>query len=453
MSEQIIAKHLPRFIAELTEWLRIPSISADPVYKASVTQAAQWLADHLKNLGAHDIALNVTAGHPIVTARLGNDPKKPTVLVYGHYDVQPPDPLELWTTPAFEPEIRDGKMYARGVSDDKGQVFMHVKAAEMLQAAGEIPCNILFLIEGEEECGSTNLETFVIEHRDALKCDAVLISDTSIIATDIPSLTVGLRGLAYIEVTLTGANRDLHSGIYGGNVGNPIHALSKMIAQLHDEKGRVTVPGFYDRVRPFSAEERKAINEAPFNETEYKQSLAVKALQGEEGYSVLERVGIRPCLDCNGIWGGYTGEGAKTVLPSKAHAKISMRLVADQNHDEAADQLIAYLEKLVPPTMTLATKKLHGGPSALTRTDGKAYKAAFDAFGTVWNKTPIPMYEGGSIPIVSVLSKNLGVDVVLMGFGLDSNAIHSPNEHFDVAMIPKGIAAIMQFHKNFAKAA
>ncbi len=440
---------LDRYLSELFDWLRIPSISADPAYKNDVQRAAQWLADHFKTIGASDVTIHPTAGHPIVTARIGNDPSKKTVLVYGHYDVQPPDPIELWTTPAFEPQIRDGKLYARGASDDKGQVFLHLKAAEEMGV--NPPCNIVFLIEGEEECGSDNLVPFIEAHKDLLKCDAVLISDTSIIATDIPSLTVGLRGLAYIEVTLTGPNRDLHSGVYGGAVENPIHALSRMIAQLHDKDGIITIPGFYDRVQKHSEADRKAMNEAPFDLEAYKKDLGIAEVKGEAGYTTIERTGIRPCLDCNGIWGGYTGEGAKTVLPSKAHAKISMRLVPDQNHDEAATQLIAHLESLTPPTMKLSVEKLHGGPGAVTRTDSDAYKAAHEAFKNAWSKAPIPTYEGGSIPIVSDFARILGVEVVLMGFGLNSDALHSPNEHFTVAHIPKGIATIKAFYDEFAK--
>lgn len=451
MSLDLATSHLDRFISELSEWLRIPSVSADPAFNAQTQQAATWLVDHLTALGATDATAHTTPGHPIVTARIGNDPAKPTVLVYGHYDVQPADPLELWQTPAFEPEIRDGKLYARGACDDKGQVFLHLKAAELLQKNGGLPCNLVFLIEGEEECGSGNLVPFVTAHRDLLKCDAVLISDTSVLASDVPSLTVGLRGLAYIELTLTGPNRDLHSGVYGGAVANPIHALAKMIAQLHDDQGRITIPGFYDDVITYSAEQRRAINSAPYNEAAYETDLGVAALQGEAGYTTTERTGIRPCLDVNGIWGGYTGEGAKTVLPSKAHAKISTRLVPNQNHEKAARQLIDHLHTLTPPTMKLVATEHHGGPAAVTSTESVPYKAAHEAFHTVWGKDPIPTYEGGSIPIVSSLSTLLQAEVVLMGFGLNSDAIHSPNEHFVVSHIPKGIATIMAFHEEFAK--
>lgn len=450
MSLELVTPHLDRFLSELKDWLRIPSVSADPAYKTQVKDAAEWLGNHLEKIGATNIVLNETKGHPIVTARLGNDPAKKTVLVYGHYDVQPADPVELWDTPAFEPDIRDGKLYARGSSDDKGQVFLHLKAMELLAASGNLSCNIILLIEGEEECGSNNLVEFVEGHKDLLKCDAILISDTSIIASDIPSLTVGLRGLSYIEVTLTGPNRDLHSGVYGGAIDNPIHALSRIISKLHDDEGRVTVPGFYDSLITYSDEQRKAINSAPFNEADYKKDLGIQAIHGEKGYTTTERTGIRPCLDVNGIWGGYTGEGAKTVLPSKAHAKISMRLVSNQKHEQATEQLILHLKTLTPNTMTLDARPHHGGPGAVTRTDSAPYIAASNAFKAVWGKEPIPTYEGGSIPIVSQLNSILNAEVVLMGFALNSDAIHSPNEHFVIEHIPKGIATIMEFYKQYS---
>lgn len=446
-----VATHLPRFIKELTEWLAIPSISADAAFNADTRRAAQWLADHLQALGAAEVTLNETPGHPIVTARVGNDASKPTVLVYGHYDVQPPDPLELWETPPFEAHVRDGKIYARGACDDKGQVFIHLKALELMQAAGDMSCNLIFLIEGEEECGSTHLEAFVAAHKDQLRCDAVVVSDTSIIASDIPSLTVGLRGLAYIEVTLTGPDRDLHSGHYGGAVDNPINALARIIAQLHDDKGRVTIPGFYDAVRVYDNATRQQMNAIPFGEDELKNEIGIKAAWGEQGYSVIERTGIRPCLDVNGIWGGYTGEGAKTVLPSKAHAKISMRLVPDQDYQLATQQLIDHLKALTPATMTIEARDLHGGPGALTPMEGVTYQSAVAAFTQVWGKAPLPTFNGGSIPIVSVLSKILETDVVLMGFGLHTDAIHSPNEHFVVDHIVKGVATVAAFHQEFAK--
>jgi acetylornithine deacetylase/succinyl-diaminopimelate desuccinylase-like protein len=438
-----------RYTTELSDWLRIPSISADPSFAPDVRRAAQWLVEHVTQIGAHSVTLHETAGHPIVTAKFGNDPKKPTVLVYGHYDVQPSTPDDLWTTPAFEPTIRDGKIYARGSADDKGQVFIHLKALEEMRNA--LSCNITLLIEGEEECGSDNLVPFIEKNADMLACDAVLISDTSIIATNTPSLTVGLRGMSYIEVTVTGACRDLHSGIYGGTVANPIHALSHIISQLHDQNGRVTIPGFYDNVKNYSANERAAINRAPFNETQYKAELKVNALVGETGFTPIERTGIRPCLDVNGMWGGYTGTGAKTVLPSQAHAKISMRLVPDQDHDVATKQLIDHLHTLTPPGVTLTAKPHHGGAPAVTKTDGAAYQAAFAAMRTAWGADPIPMFEGGSIPIVADLNRILAADVVLMGFGLNSDAIHSPNEHFRIDHITRGIAAVKAFYSAFAK--
>ena len=443
-------ENLDRYIAELSDWLRIPSISADPAYAGDVQRAAQWLADHFKKLGGTEITIHPTKGHPIVTARFGADPAKPTILVYGHYDVQPPDPLDLWATPAFEPQVRDSKLYARGASDDKGQVFMHLKAVEEMN--GNLPCNIVFLIEGEEECGSDNLVPFIEAHKDLLTCDAVLISDTGIIDTDTPALTVGLRGLAYTEVTVTGPNRDLHSGVYGGNVANPVHALSKMIAALHDENNHITIPGFYDGVRDYTTAERTAINDAPYDEAKQVKELGLTHLDGEKGYTPLERRGIRPCLDVNGIWGGYTGEGAKTVLPAQAHAKISMRLVPGQDHEKAAKMLLDYLRDITPPTMTFSGRALHGGPPAVTKIGSKAYNAAMAALEAGWHKKAVPLYEGASIPIVADLNRILGVEVVLMGFALDTDAIHSPNEHFRVDHLPKGIAAIIEFYKQFAKA-
>jgi acetylornithine deacetylase/succinyl-diaminopimelate desuccinylase-like protein len=446
-----LTSQLPRYVAELSEWLAIPSISADPAYAPQVREAAQWLGAHLTKLGATDVILHETKGHPIVTARVGNDASKPTILVYGHYDVQPPDPLDLWETPPFKADVREGKLYARGACDDKGQVFIHLKALEALQQQGDLPCNIKLLIEGEEECGSTRLEEFVAANTELLKCDACVISDTSMIASDIPSLTVGLRGLCYIEVSLTGPNRDLHSGQYGGAVDNPIHALSRIITQLHDDQGRVTIPGFYDAVQTHDATTRAQINAAPYSEQDYKNALGLRALKGEAGYTTVERTGIRPCLDVNGIWGGYTGQGAKTVLPSKAHAKISMRLVPNQDHKVATKQLMDHLQSLTPPTMTMTLEDLHGGPAALTPLSGKAYAAAQAAFRHVWGKDPLPTFDGGSIPIVSVLAKQLGVDVVLLGFGLHSDAIHSPNEHFVVDHLAKGAAAVVAFHHFFAQ--
>lgn len=451
MKNADIQAEMPRFVAELSEWLAIPSISADPAYKDHVRKAAQWLGDHLRKLGATDIKLNETAGHPIVTARVGNDANKPTILVYGHYDVQPPDPLDLWHTPPFVASVRDGKLYARGSCDDKGQVFIHLKALEMMRKGGELPCNLIFLIEGEEECGSTHLEEFIVANKNSLKCDAVVISDTSMSATEHPSLTVGLRGLVYIEMTLTGPNRDLHSGQYGGAVENPVHALARMITKLHDDQGRVTIPGFYDNVRTYDAATRAQINAIPHDDVRYKRELDIAETKGEAGYTTIERTGIRPCLDVNGIWGGYTGEGAKTVLPSKAHAKISMRLVPDQDYKVATRQLMDHLQSMAPKTMKIEMRDLHGGPGALTPLEGKAFKCAVQAYEQGWGKRPVPTFDGGSIPIVSVLAKNLGVDVVLMGFGLHSDAIHSPNESFTVEHIARGIATISAFHRIFSQ--
>ena len=378
------------------------------------------------------------------------DPSAPTVLVYGHYDVQPADPLSLWDSPPFEPEIRDGKIYARGACDDKGQMYMHIKALETMQAQGNIPCNIKFLIEGEEEIGSDHLSPFVEKNQDKLAADVVLISDTDIISNENPSITVGLRGMSYMEVEVTGPNRDLHSGMYGGTVANPINVLCKMIASLKDEQGRITIPGFYDKVAALSDEERQEINRAPHNDDEYKQALGIEELFGEAGYTTPERIGIRPTLDVNGIWGGYIEEGAKTVLPSKAHAKISMRLVPDQNHREIDELFIRHMQSIAPPSVKVNVKSHHGGQAAVVPSDSVGVQAASQAFEEAWGKKPFLTREGGSIPIVSLFQQKLGIDSVLMGFGLDEDAIHSPNESYGVFNYLKGIETITLFHKYLA---
>jgi acetylornithine deacetylase/succinyl-diaminopimelate desuccinylase-like protein len=380
------------------------------------------------------------------------DPKLPTVLVYGHYDVQPPDPLDLWTSPPFEPVVKDDKIYARGACDDKGQAYMHVKAFEAMMKLNQVNCNIKFMIEGEEEVGSENLDTFVIANKEKLKADVILISDTSIISLDQPSITVGLRGLSYMEVEVTGPNRDLHSGVYGGAVANPINTLSKMIASMHDEKGKVTIPGFYDKVVTLTAADREAMNKAPFSLEHYKKDLDINDVKGEDGYTTIERTGIRPTLDVNGIWGGYTGEGAKTVLPSKAYAKISMRLVPDQDTKEITELFTKHFESIAPKSVKVKVTALHGGQAAITPTDSKAFQAASAAFEEVWGKKPIPTRDGGSIPIVALFKKELGLDTVLMGFGLDSDAIHSPNEHYGIKNFTLGIETITAFYKHFSKA-
>ena len=373
----------------------------------------------------------------------------PTVIVYGHYDVQPVDPLNLWDSPPFEPVVKDGKIYARGSYDDKGQVYMHIKAFEIMMKHNLLSCNVKFMIEGEEEVGSDNLGTFVKENKTKLKADVILISDTSLISLDQPSITVGLRGLSYMEVEVTGPNRDLHSGVYGGAVANPSNVLSKMIASLHDEDGRVTIPGFYDKVDELTATERKVLNEAPFDLAAYKKELGIEEVKGEKGYTTLERTGIRPTLDVNGIWGGYTGEGAKTVLPAKAHAKISMRLVPHQDPQEITQLFTQHFISIAPKSVTVKVIAHHGGEPAVTPTDSKAFKAASDAFLEVWGKAPIPTRDGGSIPIVALFKKELGLDTVLMGFGLDTDALHSPNEHYGIKNFLIGIETIVAFYKHF----
>jgi acetylornithine deacetylase/succinyl-diaminopimelate desuccinylase-like protein len=446
-----IAANQDRFIDELFQWLRIPSVSADSRHKQDVRKAAEFLKDKLMAAGASNVEICETKGHPIVYAETIKDPKLPTVLVYGHYDVQPADPLDLWNSPPFEPVIKDGKIYARGSCDDKGQVFMHVKAFETMMKHNSLPCNVKFMVEGEEEVGSDNLGTFVKGNKDKLKADIILISDTALISLDHPSITTGLRGLSYMEVEVSGPNRDLHSGVYGGAVANPVNVLCKMIASLHDDDGRVTIPGFYDKVAQLSPSERKAINEAPFDLEEYKRELGIDDVRGEKGYTTLERTGIRPTLDVNGIWGGYTGEGAKTVLPSKAHAKISMRLVPNQNSAEITELFTKHFKSIAPKYVKVKVTAHHGGEPAVTPTDSPAFKAASNAFQEVWGKRPIPTRDGGSIPIVALFKKELGLDTVLMGFGLDSDAIHSPNEHYGVKNFMLGVETIVAFYKHYAK--
>lgn len=445
-----ITSNKDRFLEELFAWLRIPSISADSRHKGDVRKAAQYLKDKLAAAGADTVEICETKGHPIVYAESIKDPSLPTVLVYGHYDVQPADPLELWSSPPFEPVIKDGKIFARGSCDDKGQVYMHVKAFEVMKKHDQLPCNVKFMVEGEEEVGSDNLGTFVKENKAKLKADIILISDTALISLDHPSITTGLRGLSYMEVEVTGPNRDLHSGVYGGAVANPVNVLCKMIASLHDEQGRVTIPGFYDKVASLTDAERKDINKAPFDVEIYKKDLGIKEVHGEKDYTTLERTGIRPTLDVNGIWGGYTGEGAKTVLPSTAHAKISMRLVPDQVSADITQLFTKHFQSIAPAYVKVRVTAHHGGEPAVTPTDSRAFKAASKAFETVWGKAPIPTRDGGSIPIVALFKKELGLDTVLMGFGLDSDAIHSPNEHYGVKNFMLGIETIVAFYRHYA---
>lgn len=451
-----INSHKDRFLNELLDLLRIPSVSADPKFKFDVFNAAQFVKESLEKAGVDRAELCTTAGYPIVYGEKIVDPNAPTVLVYGHYDVQPADPYELWTSPPFEPVIQiteehpEGAIFARGSADDKGQFYMHVKAFEALLATDQLSCNVKFMIEGEEEVGSENLDQFVRENREKLQADVVLISDTSMISLDTPSVTVGLRGLAYMQVEVTGPNRDLHSGTYGGAVANPINALCKMIASLHDEENRITIPGFYNKVENYSEAYRLQLNKAPFDEAEYNRKLNIAETWGEQGYSTIERVGIRPTLDVNGIWGGYIGEGAKTVLPSKAYAKISMRLVPNQDHKEIARLFEEHLQAIAPQSVTVKVVPHHGGQPAVVSTESTGYHAAEAAILEVFGKKAIPTREGGSIPITSLFQQELGLDPILMGFGLDTDAIHSPNEHYGVKNYFTGIETIAAFFRHFA---
>jgi acetylornithine deacetylase/succinyl-diaminopimelate desuccinylase-like protein len=440
-----------RFLDELFELLRFPSVSADQKYKDEMLKTAEFVAEKLKIAGADLVEICPTAGYPIVYGEKILDVSLPTVLVYGHYDVQPPDPLDLWKTPPFEPTIRDQKIYARGACDDKGQFYMHVKAFELMMSTNTLPCNIKFMIEGEEEVGSSNLGIFVNNNKERLKADVVLISDTSMISLEHPSLETGLRGLSYVEVEVCGPDRDLHSGVYGGAVANPATILAKLIASLHDENNHITIPGFYDDVLELSAVEREMLNKAPYNENEYKIDLKVDELWGEKGYTTLERTGTRPTLEVNGIWGGYIGEGAKTVLPSKAFAKISMRLVPNQQSDKITKLFKDHFNGIAPKSVKVKVTPHHGGEPVVTPTDSIAYKAAQKAIFESFGKEPIPTRGGGSIPIVALFEKELGIKTVLMGFGLDSDNLHSPNEKFDIANFYKGIETIPLFHKYFAE--
>ena len=446
--------HADRFESELEDLLRIPSVSTDSAYADDVQRAADWLVEHLQALGIDHAEAVSTDGHPIVYAEHVTGDDKPTVLVYGHYDVQPPDPLDEWNSDPFEPTRQNGTIYARGACDDKGQMFMHLKAAEAYLAGdGAPPVNLKFLIEGEEETGSVHLAPFVEAHQDRLAADVVLVSDTAMFAPGVPSITYGLRGLAYTEVTLQGPNRDLHSGIYGGAVDNPINALGRILAELHDDAHRIAIPGFYDDVRDLTADERETYAQLPFNEDRWKGDIGIDAVRSEGGYTTLECLSARPTLDVNGIWGGYTGEGAKTVLPAKAHAKISMRLVPDQRTADIYDKLEAYLQNLCPDTMTLTFRRLHGGKPVLVDRTSPAMQSAKQAMTDVMGTEPFFVRNGGTIPVVADFKEHLGLDSVLMGFGLDSDAIHSPNEHFGLDRFRQGIASIIRFHALYADAA
>jgi acetylornithine deacetylase/succinyl-diaminopimelate desuccinylase-like protein len=440
-----------KFLEELKEILRIPSVSAQETHNADTAKCAEAVKQSLLKAGCDTVEICETAGHPIVFGQKFVDASLPTILTYGHYDVQPAEPLELWTNGPFDPVVIDGKIYARGACDDKGQMYMHVKALEIMNATNTLLCNVKFIIEGEEEVGSTNLGKFLEDYKEQLKADVVLVSDTSMISMEHPSIETGLRGLAYMEVEVVGPNRDLHSGVYGGAVANPITILSKMIASLHDENNHITVQGFYDKVVALTEAERVALNKAPFDLKEYTDELGIEEDWGEKGYTVLERTGVRPTLELNGMWGGYIGEGAKTVLPSKANAKISMRLVPNQNSHEIAELFTAHFNKIAPNCVKVTVTEHHGGEPVVTPTDSIAYKAAEKAIATTFGKDPIPTRGGGSIPIIALFEKILGLKTVLMGFGLDNDNIHSPNEKFDVANYYKGIETIPYFHKYFAE--
>lgn len=451
-----IENNKKKFLNELFDLIRIPSISAVKEYKGSVREAAEFLKNQFKNLGLDNCEICETNGHPIVYAEKIKDASLPTVLIYGHYDVQPVDPIELWDSDPFEPIIKktdihpEGAIFARGSCDDKGQMYMHLKAIEVLNNTGGVPCNIKFMIEGEEEIGSDNLEIFVKENKEKLKSDIILVSDTGMIDKKTPSITTGLRGLAYLEVELTGPNRDLHSGHYGGSVANPINSLAKMISSLHDENNKVTIPGFYDKVIEYSDEEREK-DKIPFNLEEFKNSLEIDEVHGEYSFNTLERRSIRPCLDVNGVWGGYTDEGSKTVIPSKAFAKISMRLVSNQNWKEISKLFTEHMKNITPAGMRIKISEHHGGEPYITSTDSKAYRAASQAYLSVFNKEPYALKDGGSIPIIAQFEKELGVKTILMGFGLDSDAIHSPNEHFGLSNFYNGIETITNFYNFYSK--
>ncbi|NPA43878.1 MAG: dipeptidase [Chlorobi bacterium] len=452
-----IEQNKDRILNELFELLRIPSVSADPVHAQDVWEAAKKVKELLEKAGLDNVSLEETPGYPIVYGEKIIDPSLPTVLVYGHYDVQPADPLDQWHSDPFEPVIRqteehpEGAIFARGASDDKGQMFMHIKALEYMIKNNKLPANVKVMIEGEEEVGSESLAWYVKNNKDKLKNDIILISDTALISKDVPSITTGLRGLAAVEVTVKGPSHDLHSGLYGGTVANPANMLARLIASMHDEDGKITIPGFYDKVVEFSPELRELINSIPFDEEKYKASIGVDELWGEKDYTPVERTSIRPTLDVNGIWGGYTGEGTKTIIPSEASAKITMRLVPDQEPDEIARLFKAYVEQHTPPGTKVEVKTYHGGYPYLMPVDHPGYKAAEKALETTFGKKVYPFFTGGSIPIVPLFEKELGTKSVLMGFGLDSDRIHSPNENLGLWNFFKGIETIPYFYQYFTQ--
>ena len=455
--KQYINEHKERFLNELIDLLKIPSVSADSAYKSDVLKTAEAVKISLERAGCDTVEICETEGYPIVYGEKIIDAELPTILVYGHYDVQPPDPIDLWDSSPFEPVIKstdlhpDGAIFARGACDDKGQMYMHVKALEFMTVTDQLPCNVKFMIEGEEEVGSESLASFVPENREKLSNDVILISDTGMIAQDVPSITTGLRGLSYVEVEVTGPNRDLHSGLYGGAVANPINILTQMIASLHDENNHITIPGFYDKVEELSQDERVEMAKAPFSLENYKEALDIEEVYGEAGFTTNERNSIRPTLDVNGIWGGYIGEGAKTVIASKAYAKISMRLVPHQDWEEITELFTTHFNSLAPKGVTVKVTPHHGGQGYVTPTDSIGYRAASKAYQDTFGRMPIPQRGGGSIPIVSLFEKELKSKTILMGFGLDSDAIHSPNEHFGVFNYLKGIETIPLFYKYFTE--
>ena len=456
-TQAYIAKNKERFLEELLDLLRIPSVSADISFSADVNRTAEEVAKRLTEAGAENIEICQTAGYPIVYADKIIDRSLPTVLVYGHYDVQPADPIGLWDSPAFEPVVKEtkihpqGAIFARGACDDKGQMYMHIKAFEAMMRTDELPCNVKFMIEGEEEVGSSNLGVFVKNNHEKLKADVILVSDTGMLANDVPSITTGLRGLSYVEVEVTGPNRDLHSGLYGGCVANPLNVMAQMIASLHDENNRITIPGFYDKVIELSEEERAEMAKAPFSKEDYCDALDIDEVMGEAGYSTPERGSIRPTLDVNGMWGGYIGEGAKTVIASKAYAKISMRLVPDQDPEEITQLFLTHFERIAPSGVKVKVTPHHGGEPAVTPIDSIGYHAASMAYEKTFGKKPIPVRSGGSIPIVAMFEKELGLKTTLMGFGLDSDAIHSPNEHYGLFNYYRGIETIPYFFKYYSE--
>ncbi len=449
--KKYIDDNLDRFLDELFGLIRIPSISSKTEHKDDMYKAAEYIKNALLEAGLDRAEVMETDGNPVTYGEKIIDKDLPTVLVYGHMDVMPAEPFELWKSPPFEPEIRDGKIYARGADDDKGQSFMHVKALEIMNKMNILTCNIKFMIEGEEEVGSPNLGKFCEQHKDLLKADVILVSDTGLIGPEIPSITVGLRGLSFMEVEVTGPNKDLHSGIFGGAVANPANVLCKMLASLTDEKGRVTIPGFYDDVLEVSAEERKQMAKAPFDLEDYKKALDIKVESGEEGFTTNERTGIRPSLDINGIWGGYTGEGAKTVLPAKAYAKVSMRLVPNQDNIKISELFEKHFNSIAPDSVKVKVTALHGGQGYVAPLDMPAYRAAEKAYNEVYNKMPIPVRSGGSIPIIATFEEVLGIKSILMGFGLEEDAIHSPNENYPIQNFTRGIESIVRFYQHFPK--